>query len=220
MGCARQAELGEGSHHSQAGWGGPVLPGDTALARPHGARGQGHSLEKRSSCGSCLSQLPVPVPPQQGCHPALPGMGTLGAEDQGSPPSRCLLSAEADRLFIPRYLIQEHLLCCQEAPQAPSPSSCSCPAQQLLQGKANTGKLRRASGSTRSGAGFVPVSLLLLQRSERAGMCVWGQRKAMQAWGGHSEHDIFSRGAHGAGRVPKADTALALLHGNSATVML
>lgn len=57
---------------------------------------------------------------------------------------------------------------------------------------------------------MVPVSLLLLQRSERGGMCVWGQRKAMQAWGGTFRACNSARGAHGAGRVPQADTALAL----------
>lgn len=127
-----QAEVGEGSHHGQAVWGCPLLPGDTALAWPHWTHTQCYSLEKCSSCGL----LPVPVPPQQGCHPCTAWDSTWGAQDQGSPPSRCLLRDEEAGHVIPSSaLIKEHLLCCQDAPEAPNPSSSSSSLPSRAAGK-------------------------------------------------------------------------------------
>lgn len=157
----------------------------------------GHIRHKPSAIPWKIPQLWAPA-----CPSATPaGLSPLAARDwhfgcRASPPCRCLLSDEGHVVIASSS--KEHLLCCQEFPETPSPSSSSSLPSRAA------GCLPQGKGDT--GFGVTPAC----SRGPNAVGCACGGKERQCRPGGTFRACNIQHGGHTGQDVPQADTALAL----------
>lgn len=178
-----------------------LVPGGMASVWPHQTQTQRYSLEN--------AQLWAPA-----CPSATPaGLSPLAARDwhfgcRASPPCRCLLSDEG-HVVIPSSS-KEHLLCCQEFPETPSPSSSSSLPSRAA------GCLPQGKGDT--DFGVTPAC----SRGPSAVGCACGGKERQCRPGGTFRACNIQHGGHTGQECPAGRHSFSSLrlHGNSGTVIV